>query len=84
MDKEKKLTKSPTDCKIFGVCGGLAEYLDIESSFIRLIFVIICIADPLFILGYFIAAAVIPNLPPAERYQRIHKHMFGEIWEDDK
>ena len=37
MTKEtKKLYKSRTDRKIAGVCGGLAEYLDIDPTIVRL------------------------------------------------
>ena len=34
---EKKLYKSSTDIKICGVCGGIAEYLDVDSTIVRLI-----------------------------------------------
>ncbi len=33
----KKLYRSTTDKKIAGVCGGFAEYFDIDSTWIRLI-----------------------------------------------
>lgn len=35
----KRLTKSTTDKKIFGVCGGIAEYLGIDSTIVRLVWV---------------------------------------------
>ena len=35
----KKLYRSNTDRKLCGVCGGLAEYFDIDPTIIRLIFV---------------------------------------------
>ena len=35
-----KLYKSSTDKKIFGVAGGLAEYFNIDSSLMRIAFVI--------------------------------------------
>jgi len=34
----KKLYRSKTDRRIAGVCGGLAEYLGIDSLVVRLIF----------------------------------------------
>jgi phage shock protein PspC (stress-responsive transcriptional regulator) len=34
------LTKSPTDKMVFGVCGGLANWTGIDSSIIRLGFVV--------------------------------------------
>jgi len=37
---QKRLTKSTTDKKISGVCGGLAEFFGIDSSAVRLGFVL--------------------------------------------
>lgn len=34
----KKLTKSPTDKALYGVCGGIAEFFGISSFIVRLIF----------------------------------------------
>ncbi len=33
----KKLARSRTDNKIAGVCGGVAEYLDVDSTLIRIL-----------------------------------------------
>jgi phage shock protein PspC (stress-responsive transcriptional regulator) len=38
MPEYKKLTRSRTDCKIAGVCGGLAKYLNVDSTVVRIIF----------------------------------------------
>ena len=37
---EKRLYRSITDRRIGGVCGGLAEYFNIDSTIVRLLFVI--------------------------------------------
>ena len=58
---QKKLTKSLTDRVLFGVCGGLAEYLGWDSTLVRVIFVILTLAgvgSP--ILIYIILAIVMP------------------------
>lgn len=34
----KRLTKSSIDKKIAGVCGGLAQYFDIDSTIVRIVF----------------------------------------------
>lgn len=34
----QKLTKSPTDKALFGVCGGIAEFFGISAFIVRLIF----------------------------------------------
>ena len=49
-----------------GVCGGLAEYFDIDVSLIRLAFVAICLLSAILpmLLFYIIAWIVIPVEPP--------------------
>ena len=59
----KKLYKSNTDKKIAGVCAGLAEYLDIDSTIIRLIWLCAVLFAGTGLLLYIIAALVIPNSP---------------------
>ncbi|SHI04284.1 MULTISPECIES: PspC domain-containing protein [Clostridium] len=59
----KKLYLSETDKKLSGVCGGIAEYFDIDSTLIRLGWVLfVCLAGT-GILAYIICAIIIPNRP---------------------
>ena len=59
---QKKLYRSTTDKKIAGVCGGIAEYFDIDSTIIRLAFVLFaCLGGGL--LAYLVCALVIPAAP---------------------
>ena len=60
---EKKLYKSNTDKKLCGVCGGLAEYLNVDSTVIRLILVLAILFAGCGLLAYFVAALVLPNKP---------------------
>ena len=62
---EKKLYKSKTDKKICGVCGGLAEYLNVDPTVIRLIWVLAVLFAGCGLLAYIIAALVIPQQPEA-------------------
>lgn len=57
----KKLYKSTNDKKICGVCGGLAEYLNIDSTILRLICVLFALCVGSGVLLYIIAALIIPN-----------------------
>ena len=60
----KKLYRSVTDKKICGVCGGLGEYFDIDSTLIRLLWVLLgFISCGAALLGYFVCAIVIPSQP---------------------
>lgn len=60
---EKKLYRSRTDRKIFGVCGGLANYFECDATLIRLgvALAVLCAGGGL--LFYLVAALVIPNEP---------------------
>lgn len=60
---EKKLYKSNTDKKLAGVCGGLAEYLGIDSTIVRLILVLAVLFAGVGVLAYIIAALVMPEKP---------------------
>jgi phage shock protein PspC (stress-responsive transcriptional regulator) len=57
-----RLVKSSTDKKIFGVCGGLARRFNMDSTIIRLIFVVAAVigfGSP--IILYLVLALIIPN-----------------------
>ncbi len=59
----KKLFKSTTDKKLCGVCGGIAEYFNIDSTIVRLVWAIASIWLGIGILIYIIAALVMPTFP---------------------
>ena len=60
---EKKLYKSATDKKLCGVCGGLAECLNVDSTVVRLILVLAILFAGCGILAYIIAALIMPEKP---------------------
>jgi phage shock protein PspC (stress-responsive transcriptional regulator) len=53
------------DKKLAGVCGGIAEYFDIDSSMVRLAWVILSVLTGIFpgIIAYIVAALIIPPAP---------------------
>ncbi len=59
----KKLYKSQQDRKLCGVCGGIGEYLEIDSTIIRLLWLILIVFFGTGILAYIIAAIIMPNQP---------------------
>ncbi len=68
---ERKLYRSKTDRKIFGVLGGFAKYFNIDATILRIIYVLLS----LFVLGcpiviYLIVALVIPEEPENTEYQQ--------------
>lgn len=62
---EKKLYKSSTDKKLCGVCGGLAKYLGMDSTIVRLILALAVLFAGCGILAYIIAAIIMPEEPNA-------------------
>ena len=58
---KKKLYKSATDKKFCGVCGGIAEYFEFDSTLVRLAWVLFTFAGGSGILAYIIAALVMPS-----------------------
>ena len=58
----KKLYKSNQNKMIDGVCGGIAEYLGVDPTVIRLVAVLLSLMGG-GILAYIIAAIIIPRAP---------------------
>ena len=61
----KRLYLSRTDRKIAGICGGIAEYMELDSTIVRLLTVVLAIATAVLpvVIGYLLALMVIPSKP---------------------
>ena len=57
----KKLYKTEQDKIICGVCGGIAEYFDVDPSLIRVITIALCFMGGGGILAYLIIACILPK-----------------------
>ena len=57
---ERRLYRSRTDRVLWGVCGGLAKYFDIDPTIVRVVAVLLIFADGLGILAYIILAILVP------------------------
>ena len=60
---KKKLYKSVKNRKLEGVCWGIGEYLDIDSSIIRIIWLILVLCAGTGLLAYIICAIVLDDNP---------------------
>ena len=58
--EERRLHRSSTNHMIFGVCGGLAEYFDVDATLVRLIFVVLTLASGWGVLAYIVLAIIMP------------------------
>lgn len=59
--QNKRLAKSRNDRKLCGVCGGFAEYLNLDPTVIRLIWVLLVLFAGTGLLAYIIAALIMPE-----------------------
>ncbi len=59
----KKLYLSKTDKKLAGVCGGIAEYFQVDSTLVRLALLILVACFGTGIVAYILAALIIPKQP---------------------
>ena len=57
---ERRLYRSRSDRMLWGVCGGLAKYFDIDPTIVRIIAVLLVFANGLGIIAYIIMAIVVP------------------------
>lgn len=55
-----KLMRCESDRKVCGVCSGVARYLNIDTTVVRLIWGILCLSG-FGIAAYIIAALIIPS-----------------------
>jgi len=60
---KKKLYRSKKDCVIGGVCGGIAEYFDIDPTLVRLLAILIFFFGGSGIIAYIIGWIIIPQNP---------------------
>lgn len=64
---KKELRRSATDCKICGVCGGIAEYLGIDANIVRLIWAAISLFAGGGIILYIVAAVIMPKADESQK-----------------
>lgn len=67
---EKRLYKS-NEKKICGVCGGIAEYLGVDPTFVRLIFVLAAMFTGVGIIPYIVAAIIMDDCPESRTAKTI-------------
>ena len=62
---EKKLYRSRADKKISGVCGGLGQYLNIDPTLVRVLYVVLSLFTTCFpgLILYILLAIIIPEEP---------------------
>jgi len=87
----KRLYRNTQDKKIGGVCSGLAEYFDIDTLLVRLIFVVLALAGGGGVLIYLVFWIIMPDKPvgftqplnnPVAGDQHEHQEKTETSWEN--
>lgn len=60
---KKRLYRSRRNRQVAGVCGGIAEYLAIDPSLVRILWLLLALAGGPGVLLYIIMAVVVPEEP---------------------
>ena len=60
---QKKLYRSTTDKKLAGVCGGIAKYLNMDPTVIRILWAIISLFAFVGVAAYIVCAFIMPEEP---------------------
>ena len=59
----RKLYRSRTDRKLAGVCGGLAQYFNLDATLIRVLFVVLAVLGGSGLVIYLAMWIIVPNEP---------------------
>ncbi|MBN2499412.1 MAG: PspC domain-containing protein [Anaerolineales bacterium] len=62
-DQNKRLFRSRDERMVAGVCGGLAEYLGMDPTIVRLLFVLVFFFGGSALLIYLVMMIVVPEEP---------------------
>jgi len=62
----KKLYRSKKDSIIAGVCGGIAEYFQLDSTLVRLLAILVVFLGGAGVIAYIVAWIIIPQNPEQE------------------
>lgn len=78
----RRLTRSIRDRKLGGVCAGLAEYLDLDVSLVRVLAVVLIIPYGVALWAYLAAWLIVPaeeqpgtEPPPVPPTRRLHRSL---------
>jgi len=65
MNEPRKLYRSKNNRQLAGVCGGLAEYFNIDATLVRVLFVVFAVLGGSGLLAYILLWIIIPEEPVA-------------------
>jgi phage shock protein C len=63
VDPTRKLYRSKSNRKLAGVCGGLAQYFNLDATLIRVLFVALAVLGGSGLVLYLAMWIIVPNEP---------------------
>jgi phage shock protein C len=63
MAQTRKLYRSKTNRKLAGVCGGLAQYFNLDATLMRVLFVVLAVLGGSGLVIYVAMWIIVPNEP---------------------
>ncbi len=63
MDASRKLYRSKSNRQLAGVCGGLAEYFNLDPTLIRVLFVLLAVLGGSGVVLYVAMWIIVPKQP---------------------
>ena len=63
MDAGRKLYRSKSNRQVAGVCGGLAEYFNLDPTLIRVLFIILAVLGGSGVIIYLAMWIIVPQQP---------------------
>jgi phage shock protein PspC (stress-responsive transcriptional regulator) len=71
--------REPDDRKIAGVCSGLADYMGIDVTVMRVSFVALALITPVALIAYLVAAMAVPERRPDQPRVRARRVHLGSV-----
>jgi phage shock protein PspC (stress-responsive transcriptional regulator) len=63
MNEPRRLYRSRNNRQFAGVCGGLADYFNIDATLVRVLFVVLAVLGGSGLLAYILLWIVVPEAP---------------------
>ena len=63
MDPTRKLYRSQTNRQVAGVCGGLAQYFNLDATLVRVLFVLLAVLGGSGLVLYIAMWIIVPKEP---------------------
>jgi phage shock protein C len=82
VDHQKRLYRSTQDRMFAGVCGGIAEYLDVDPTLVRLVFAALTLMGGPGIIIYIVLMLVVPEEPDKRLKEKRHGYTNTYFHED--